>query len=67
MIKEGEIKDDNYTFDKDGKLMFRFRDKRGRSTLTRHSSKRRQDDLEDYDDIPSNNDLYVEENVLPVQ
>ena len=47
--------------------MFRFRDKLGRSTLTRHSSKRRQDDLEDYDDIPSNNDLYVEENVLPVQ
>ena len=33
LIKEGEIKDENYTFDKDGKLVFKFRDRRGNSTL----------------------------------
>lgn len=35
LIKEGEIKDENYTFDKNGKLVFRFRDKEGKSTLIR--------------------------------
>ena len=35
LIKEGEIKDENYTFDKNGKLVFRFRDKEGKSTPIR--------------------------------
>lgn len=67
LIKEGEIKDENYTFDKEGKLVFRFRDKRGRSTLSRHPSRYKRNDLDDYDDMPSNADLSAEENVLPVQ
>lgn len=41
LIKEGEIQDDNYSFDKNGKLVFRFHDKRGRSTLVRRSATRR--------------------------
>ena len=35
LIKEGEIKDENYQFDKNGKLVFLFRDKNGKSTLVR--------------------------------
>lgn len=49
LIKEGEIKDDNYTFDKTGKLVFKFRDKSGNSTLARRSSRRRNSDLDDFD------------------
>ena len=49
LIKEGEIKDDNYTFDKNGKLVFKFRDKSGNSTLVRRNSRRRNSDLDDFD------------------
>lgn len=38
LIKEGAIKDENYTLDKNGKLVFRFRDAQGKSTLKRQTS-----------------------------
>ena len=54
LIKEGEIKDSNYTFDKSGKLVFKFKDKRGNSTLVRRGGGRRRqhssDEYEDYQD-----------------
>ena len=50
LIKEGEIKDDNYSFDKSGKLVFRFHDKRGRSTLVRRTGSRRAADWMDSED-----------------
>ena len=68
LIKEGEIKDENYTFDKDGKLVFKFRDRRGNSTLVRKNTRRRlySDDEEDDEEIP---EIPPEEevNVLPVR
>ena len=39
LIKEGVIHDDNYTFDDSGKLVFKFRDSEGHSTLT-HTKKK---------------------------
>ena len=33
LIKEGKIHDDNYSVDSEGKLVFRFRDGEGKSTL----------------------------------
>lgn len=38
LIKEGKIHDDNYSFDSKGKLVFRFRDGEGKSTLV-HNKK----------------------------
>ena len=35
LIKDGEIKDENYQLDSKGKLVFLFRDKNGKSTLMR--------------------------------
>ena len=64
MIKEGEIHDDNYSFDKDGKLVFRFHDKNGRRTLARHSKRKNSSDLSDFED-PAN--AIEEENILPVR
>ena len=66
LIKEGEIKDENYTFDKDGKLVFKFRDRRGNSTLVRKNKRRKfYSDEEDEEEIP---EMPPEEevNVLPV-
>lgn len=69
LIKEGEIKDENYSFDRNGKLVFKFRDKRGNSTLVRKNSRRKRV-FSDDSDGNDNLDLYVEEeeeeNVLPV-
>ena len=39
LIKEGVIHDDNYTFDESGKLVFKFRDSEGHSTLA-HTKKK---------------------------
>lgn len=39
LIKEGVIHDDNYTFDNSGKLVFKFRDSEGHSTLA-HTKKK---------------------------
>ena len=50
LIKEGEIKDSNYTFDKSGKLVFKFKDKRGNSTLVRRGGRRRQHSSDEYED-----------------
>lgn len=69
LIKEGEIKDENYTFDSKGKLVFKFRDKRGNSTLVRKNSKRKRfssDDSEELDDMNLHVEEEEEENVLPV-
>ena len=33
LIKEGVIHDENYSFDENGKLVFKFRDSEGKSTL----------------------------------
>ena len=33
LIKEGVIRDENYSFDENGKLVFKFRDSEGKSTL----------------------------------
>lgn len=38
LIKEGEIKDENYVKNKDGKYVFMFRNKNGESTLHRSKS-----------------------------
>ena len=64
MIKEGEIQDDNYSFDEDGKLVFRFHDKNGRRTLSRHSKRKNSSDLSDLGEDPSK--AIEEENILPV-
>lgn len=64
LIKDGEIKDDNYRVNKEGKLVFQFHDRQGRSTL-RHCRRRGNMNSEDeLDEI----DIPVEEevNVLPV-
>ncbi len=65
LIKDGEIKDSNYHVDKDGKLVFRFHDRNGRSTL-RHS--RRRGSMLSEDEL-SEIEIPVEEevNVLPVR
>ena len=39
LIKEGKIHDDNYSFDSKGKLVFRFRDGDGKSTLVHNKKK----------------------------
>ena len=39
LIKEGKIHDDNYSFDSKGKLVFRFRDGEGKSTLVHKKGK----------------------------
>ena len=66
LIKEGEIKDENYSFDKDGKLVFKFRDRRGHSTLVKQNTRRRlysdDEDIEELVEVP----LEEEVNVLPV-
>ena len=36
LVKEGKIQDDNYVLNEDGKLVFRFRNSAGKSTLDRH-------------------------------
>ena len=72
LIKEGEIHDDNYVKDKDGKYVFQFRNKEGKSVLKRAKSEtssttksksraKRQKSI--YVDIPEE---LPEENVLPV-
>ena len=69
LIKEGVIHDDNYVFDNSGKLVFKFRDKRGNSTLVRKNSKRKRfssDDSEELDDMNLHVEEEEEENVLPV-
>ena len=65
LIREGEIHDDNYTFDENGKLVFKFRDKRNRTKSRRHNSKQESDSSDEFDDVSS---LPEEEtNVLPVR
>ena len=62
LIKDGEIHDENYVMNANGKLCFRFRDKRGRSTLARHHKFRDEFDyLDSFDTQPKE-----VENVLPV-
>ena len=66
LIKEGEIKDENYSFDKDGKLVFKFRDRRGNSTLVRKNKRRRlyseDEDEDEIAEMPPEEEV----NVLPV-
>ena len=65
LIREGEIHDDNYMFDENGKLVFKFRDRRNRMKSSRRNSpKQESNSSEEYDDVSS---LPEEEtNVLPV-
>ena len=60
LIKEGEIKDSNYYIDKNGKLVFRFKDKHGKSTLQRRRCSYESDEFSEQEPIPE------EVNVLPV-
>ena len=60
LIKEGEIKDSNYYIDKNGKLVFRFKDKHGKSTLQRRHRSYEEEVLSEQEPIPE------EVNVLPV-
>lgn len=64
LIKEGEIRDDNYRVNKEGKLVFQFHDRKGRSTL-RHGRRRSMNSEDELDEI----EIPVEEevNVLPVR
>lgn len=62
LIKEGEIVDENYTLTPDGKLIFRFRDRHGRSTLTRSGRRSEDDILSDTCDLTAKEEV----NVLPV-
>lgn len=74
LIKEGEIQDANYSFDKSGKLVFRFHDKRGRSTLVRRNGSRRSAEWMGSEDSEvlgrgedgEEGDAREEESVLPV-
>ena len=65
LIREGEIHDDNYMFDENGKLVFKFRDRRNRTKSSRRNSpKQESNSSEEYDDVSS---LPEEEtNILPV-
>ena len=65
LIKEGEIRDENYRLNHEGKLDFQFHDRHGRSTLLRGSRRRggsfSEDELSEIN-IP----VEEEVNVLPV-
>lgn len=71
LVKEGKIQDDNYVMNEDGKLVFRFRNSAGKSTLDRHkrgasspgkSGKRAHTEATS----PDGNSEELEKSVLPV-